>query len=239
MFRRRHTTTSSMPRAPRSSVLGCLGAIFLCGIAIWALLRAGEVVKWLGQPFLLLPDALGLIERPSSDDVIVVTGSADSWLEVALPQSGPYQIFLDIWDGWGEGPELFMQGPDGQVYLEPAQRGVRPYDTPHAVGILWSRFRIEQAGPYDLHFGSPPAGLLPDQTFTFTVVPDYNTGKENLIAWAIALQIALFVLVVLIILYLRYGRTAKVEAVGEDTIKAGKRERMEEFLRQRRSDHDS
>lgn len=239
MFRRRQSITNGMPRAPRSSVLGCLGAIFLCGIAIWALLRAGEVVKWLGQPFLLLPDALGLIERPGPDDVIVVTGPPDSWVEVAMPQSGPYQIFLDIWDGWGEGPELFMQGPDGPVYLEPARHGVRPFDTPHAVGTLWSRFRIEQAGPYDLYFGPPPAGLLPDQTFTFTLVPDYNTGKENLMAWAFALQIAPLVLVVLLILYLRYGRTAKVRTVGEAAIKAGKRERMEEFLRQRRSDDDS
>jgi len=209
-------------------LLRTVGAIGGSVLLISLFLNLAEAVKWFGTPFLLLPDALGLIERVRADETHeFVTNTRQSY-PLTLEKPGPYLIFLDAQDGFimESDVTLTLSGPNGQVQITPAGRGVKPYDTPWLKGFPGFRFTINEPGNYQL-------GIRPNldgQTVVIGIAPDYANAKTTLHTWAINLQIGL---IVIIVGFVYYRRTYLPQATREEEMavtQVKRRGDFEEFL---------
>lgn len=221
---------------PRSSFLGFILVALLCIGGILAFLNLGEVVKWVGQPLLILPDLLGIVDQPSRDEVIVFQGLPGGDTEVTLPEAGSYLVYVGFWQGWGDGPWLTINGPNGTYPVSSAYRGARPYDTPHAPGVLRYRFRVDRAGQYGITLSSYDE--QPDQIFTYTLVRDYLTGRESAIAAAMGLQVIAVVMVILFLIYRRFLRPDPEKEAADARDMDRRRSALDDFLDHKKSGDD-
>ena len=204
------------------------GAIIGGFLLIYIFLNLAEAVKWFGTPFLLLPDALGLIERAHADETHEFSTNTRQSYPLALEKPGPYLIFLDAQGAFimESDVTLTLSGPDGRVPIAPAGRGVKPYDTPWLKGFPGFRFTINEPGSYQLTIQPN----LARQTVIIGIAPDYASGKTTLHAWAINLQIGLIVILVGFVYYRRYylPGAEREETIALEQVK--RRGDFEEFL---------
>lgn len=209
-------------------LLRVFGAISGGFLLIYLFVNLAEAVKWFGTPFLLLPDALGLIERVRGEETHKFVTAMRQSYELTLDKPGDYLIYLDAQGGFimESDVTLSLSGPDGRVRIAPTGRGVKPYDTPILKGFPGLRFTINQPGNYQL--GIQPN--LDGQIVVIGIAPDYITDNVTLHAWAINLQIGLIVAIVGFVYYRRYHqpKAQREETIAVEQVK--RRGDFEEFL---------
>ena len=93
MFKRKQNNAKGITQAPYSNVPGCIGGIFLVLCGAIAFLNPTEVVKWVGRPFMIMPDILGIVDWPSNDEVGRAVGPQGSVHVVELTKTGPYFLY--------------------------------------------------------------------------------------------------------------------------------------------------
>lgn len=221
---------------PNSNVPGCFGGIILSIVVIIAFLNLTEVIKWVGQPFLILPDALGLIDRPSKDEVVKIVGTPDSTFQIELKRVGSYNVFLNTWDNWEPGPSIRLSGEDGPVDLEFSPRGARPYDSPFGRGYVEYRFEIDEPGQYTVGYGRMESNS--SATFEIALVPDYVSGNEATIRWAFIIQIGLILGITAVVVYFRKIRPARGQLAQKFKVQGKKRDTMDDFFQDLNKDKD-
>ncbi len=181
-------------------------AIFL--ILLGSLCTFPNTVKWVGDVLLYIPSQLGLVRRVMPGEVRTIdlrTTSAAS-LEITAP--GQYTVFADSEEllmintlsrenAWSW-LDITSRTTGGPVKVFPVARGIRPYDTPFAEGRPIFVFRINAPGSYEVAY--------PTRYAFISVVPDYTTGKEQVIVLAYVIQIGILLAPWGIAYYRRYQR---------------------------------
>ncbi len=169
----------------RSMVVG-IGIVVIATVLFFC--NLSSIVKTMGWALLLVPHQLGLIEGSSPDEIQTVDLSTPVQ-EIAFARSGPFLVYYDFpfssSDSAHDAPPhlvITCRGTDERVPLEPVDRGLRLYDTPFAKGRPIYAFRITTPGACQLTHSIRSASI--------SIVPDYGTGKETVIAAAYAVQLA-------------------------------------------------
>lgn len=197
-------------------------------LSIYLFLDLTNTIKWLGAPFLLIPDALGVIDRVRPEETHEFITSTRQSYEIALDKPGTYLIYLDAQGGFiiESDVTLSLSGPDGQVRIVPSGRGAKAYDTFLLHGFPAFRFTIEQPGTHLLNIRPN----LNHQIVVIGIAPDYINGNTMLFAWAINLQVGLIVAVIGVVYYQRVYRpkTQREETIAVEQVK--RRGDFEEFI---------
>lgn len=219
-------TGSSRIRS-RGSIVGCMGAVVLVSLCVFSFLNFVEVVKYAGVPFLLIPDALGLVKTVGRDEVTKVSLPNRTTTEIEIAQPGDYLVYLPTWEQSGEITSVSISNTDGRVNLAPVERPTMPFDTISANGFPQYMFTINQPGKYKIRLTNPSE--TGQNELSVTIVPDYITGNETLFASVMGFQFLLIVLVILAIIITRnLGKRSAVEA--EIDRQLAKRDEMDEFI---------
>jgi len=218
-------------KSPYLSLLGFVAAGLICLVAAVAFLNLAEVVKLAGAPFLVLPDALGILQKVDRDEAIVLTGTGNfSSFAVELKQAGPYLIYLVPFQGTDSG-QLAVDVVDGggqPIVVGILQRGTRPYDTTAVRGFPEYVFRVDQPGTYNVILQAGNSGV--SDRYTIGIVPDYITGHEGAFGGAIAGQIVLLLLAVGGVYYWRVYRPRSGQRRQKSADAARKKTEMGDFL---------
>ena len=130
--------------------LGCFLGIMLGALLVTAFLFVPDTVKWLGAPFMVLPDALDLVDRVQSDEVIRIVAKPTDIVSFDLDKPGAYFIFHSTYYTWLQGPDHFIMGPQGFVASKALGMHIYPYYTPLLSGQPAYRFQITEPGHYTL-----------------------------------------------------------------------------------------
>ncbi len=181
---------SGEPRSPTFRAM--LAGIAIAIIAMMLVCSLGAVLKIVGAPFLFIPGALGIIQTVGPEDVRTVA-MAESPTIVRLMQSGLYAIYVDDADlltltdamiNASGSPWLKVKALDNgeAIRVTFIERGMRLYDTPYASGRPVINFAITRPGAYEL--------THPRRNISVSIVPDYTTGNETLLAFIYLIQIA-------------------------------------------------
>ena len=184
---------SGEPQAPtfRAMLVGIVMVI----IGMMLVCALGDVLKVVGSPFLFIPGVLGIVQTVGPEDVRTVE-MADSPTIVRLMQPGLYAVYVDDADlltvtdaliNANGNPWLKVKALDNGENIRATliERGLRLYDTPYARGRPVINFAITRPGAYEL--------THPRRNITMSIVPDYTTGRETLLAFIYLVQIALVV----------------------------------------------
>lgn len=209
-------------------ILNLCGGLLLGSLIIYLFLNLAEAIKWLGAPFLLLPDAMNIVERPTRDETVEIVSLDGETTTFELTNPGPYLIYISAKGGVVliSDLTLILNGPEGRIPVIMINKGAKPYDTPLLHGYAGFRFVIEQAGSYRLHVQNAAS----DQIAVFGIVYDYITGNEATFAWAMGIQITIVLVVAGLVYYRRvYLPTQKrEEEIAVEQLK--RRGDFEEFL---------
>ena len=180
--------------------------IFL--VLLGSLCTFPSTVKRVGDVFLYIPSQLGLVQRvmPGEIRTIDLRTASPALLEITTP--GQYAVFADSYELLmintlsGENAwswlDVKSRTTDEPVKVFPVERGIRPYDTPFAEGRPIFVFEINAPGSYEIAYLTRYAFI--------SIVPDYTTGKEQVIVLAYVLQIAILLAPWGIAYYRRYQR---------------------------------
>jgi len=172
-----------------------LGILIFIPIAI-ILYFTPDLVKLLGSPFLYLPEKLEWVHLPAKNEVVKIYLATEGHT-VFFGKPGHYVVYTDDID------LLFLQATQADQKREPwlveetehgpipfylVSRGIRPYDTTLAKGRPFLYFTIEKPGSYKFAFGLPGG-----EAAFISVLPDYISGKEDILLIAYLVQLALMV----------------------------------------------
>ncbi len=191
---------SSEPKQP--SFRAILFGIVVIIIAVMLVCSLSDVLKTVGSPFLFIPGMLGIVQTVGPEDVHSIE-MADSPTVVRLMRPGPYAVYVDDVDLLGITDSLIAANGNPWLRVKaldngeriPAtfiERGLRLYDTPYAKGRPVINFVIPRSGAYEL--------THPRRSTTISIVPDYTTGNETLLACLYLAQIAVLVGAVVFVL---------------------------------------
>ncbi len=205
---------SGEPQAPTFRAM--LVGIVIVLVAVMLICALGDVLKIVGSPFLFIPGALGIIQTVGPEDVRTVE-MADSPTIVRLMQPGLYAVYTDDADlltitdsliNANANPWLKVKALDNgeKIPVTLIDRGLRLYDTPYARGRPIINFAITRPGAYELTY--------PRRNITMSIVPDYTTGHETMLAFIYLAQIAL-VVGILVFFWRRRTRTERTAAKTE------------------------
>ena len=197
------------PPKLRSIFLGIVAAL----IAIMLLCSLGEVVKFTGSAFLLVPKWLGLTQVVEPEEVRTVD-LATTPNQIRFVRPGLYAVYTDDYDLLVITDALIKQ--KGSAWLKVkalnngqaipvtfVERGLQPYDTPLAKGRPALNFFIAAPGAYEL--------THPRRNVKIFIVPDYTTGNETALTAFYVLQIGL-VAGLVVYAYRRRTRTQRAYA---------------------------
>ena len=199
------------PPALRSMFGGCL----LTLIVLVPLVFISNTVKYVGLPFWVLPQALGLIPKVSAADVRSLDlSSSPSTIE--LPAPGPYLVYSDnyelleltlLLEQQQALPWLKLTNVEtgATVPTEFVARGLMPYDPVVVPGRPILRFVILDAGVFETTHLTRSSAVY--------VVPDYTTGAETELFLVALLQLAVIVAMVRWLILRR--RQARAERVAQ------------------------
>ena len=189
-----------MQKIWRSEWFQLIASLLLVPALLWALFFLAPVlVKVAGAPFLVIPSALGLVQRASADEVVVLSTSAYN-TTFFLPRAGRYVIYADdvFWNRRDDTEEVRQSAlvpgrkwldiqyleTEEPIPLRVVHRGLRPYDELAARGRPMFTFQAPGPGWYSARYlYSPPAYVA--------VLPDYVTDKEDQLIMWIILQLGL------------------------------------------------
>ncbi len=207
--------SSYQPPAFRNILIG----IVLAGALVFLLVGAlAQVVKWAGQPFLILPSMLGLtgLVMPADVQHASLNTLGDT---LQFNHAGRYALYTSNWDlleltekslQQQRKPWLVItsQMSGTEVPVSYVERGLRPYDTPFAPGRPVMTFVIPAFGFYTVRHPDSAAGIA--------LAPDYTTGREAAVAWLMAAQAALVALSLAVVSGQRYARRRTVRQAEQE-----------------------
>ena len=214
------TTESYRPAGFRSIGIGI--AVFV--ILLLAVCSLSQGVKWFGSVLLFLPDRLGVVRTVRPGEVLELEMSK-SPTQLTFTRAGLYQVYTSDYDllvisdllaasdapPWVTVTHVAGGPPVRVTYIE---RGLLPFDTPHASGRPVLEIEISDPGAYVLDY--------PTRKATMSLAPDYATGHESLIYGAFAIQI--------LILALPFGRLfLRREQHTRQLVRAKRRQSLEQF----------
>jgi hypothetical protein len=204
-----------------------LGVLFFAGI-----FYSQDVVKWLGAPFLILPEAIGYIEQPNRADIINLEVEADD-LEIVELEAGTYFLYESMYYDLYNGPSVTIGNQAGEpLRLRGATGGGRMYYSIWAWGAPALRFTVEEAGVYQLVFRDENNGGL--NTFHVGIVPDILTGNETKFVRAIRYQLLFLVGIAFALLFWRYGLDIVLDFFRKPVVDQRRQDAMENVLREAR-----
>ena len=193
-----------------------------------------ETTKWIGAPFLLAPQMLGLIPSVHSDAVRPITlREASPVLEITKP--GQYALYAadetmqlrsnamsDMNAAW---IRMRPAGADASATITGVvvTRGAAIYDPIAIAGRPAMSFTIEKPGRYELIYGK--------QSGVLYFAEDPVTGYESVIGAAILAQLLLIGGIVLLISLPRIREQRAQARVAAEELKR-KRAEAAEFVRQ-------
>jgi hypothetical protein len=239
------------PMKPKRRYVDRLAIVLWTAIIVGLLFFVfpGEIVKKAGNVFLVLPDALGIIQHATPAEI---TATRLAWgypVTVSL-RSGSYLIFtgdirmlamsIVLQSNADIQPINWMTirkaDNDGEeVPLSPVMRGLRPYDSAIADGRPIVRFNIAEKGSYEFFNEMRGANIR------VHIVPDYVTGKEPVLLLLFLAQVLLLTLPVygIYLIRTRKARAQRRFAFKEQRRKADelvalslKRSKVDKFIRQ-------
>jgi len=187
--------TTGFPPSP--TYRSIFGGIAVAILIVLCFMFLGSIVKYFGAAFTFIPAKLGLIQIATRAEVIPVDLTASPTL-LTINKGGRYQLYTDNYDllvindavvAADAKPWLKINpaGKDMEVSITLVERGLTIYDTPLVKGRPVASFVITEPGEYAI--------IHPTRPTTAYIVPDYTTGKENLIKFLIFAQIlALFLI---------------------------------------------
>jgi len=195
------TTEGYRPARLRTIGLGI--AIFV--LALIAVCSLSQGVKWTGAVLLFVPERLGLVQTVRPAEVLVLD-LQHSPAQVAFSRAGLYQLYTSDYDLLVIAAELARSGAPAWVTITDAktgapvtvthiERGLTPFDTPHASGRPVLGVEIPEPGAYVMDF--------PARKATMSVVPDYTTGHEAVLFATLGAEILLLGLPFAVTLYRR------------------------------------
>jgi hypothetical protein len=216
--------TSRSPRL-RDILLGVIALVVL----IVAFINLGAVVKLAGAGFMVIPSALGIVQRVSSREVFTYDMSRSPTM-VGISQPGRYAVYAYDSDLLTTSDQLEQSNAAPWITLKSeisgetvpvafVKRGMRPYDTFLAKGRPVLSFVITSPGVYVMLHPARPAPI--------SVVRDYVTGNERALALAFLAQIG----VVVIPLVFVYARRYLTRLDARKAAQRRKRQQSEEFWR--------
>lgn len=213
---------------PVGSILGCLGALLLVCLCGFAFLNFVEVVKYVGVPFMVIPNALGLIETVEEEEVIQVAGSNGSTRMLEIDRAGQFLIYLPAWQQSSlEETRVIISDEDGEIPVYLLERGTRPYDTTAVNGYPNYWFKVHRPGNYEVTIIN--AGEDSFEVLDIAIVPDYISGNEAVFNWTFVTQILVIVSIILAFLLFLRIRTRKLRIQAEQE-QQRKRAEMDDFI---------
>jgi hypothetical protein len=178
------------PPSFRTIIIANVAFLILLG----SLCTFPSTVKWVGNVFLYIPSQLGLVRRVMPGEVLTIDLRTASPASLEITAPGQYAVFsasdellmINTLSGENTGPWLLgitSRTTGEPVEILPVERGIRPYDTPSADGRPIFAFRIDTPGSYEV--------AHPTKYAFISIVPDYTSGKEQVIVLAYVLQIGI------------------------------------------------
>ncbi len=191
-----------------------------------------ETVKWIGAPFMLLPSALGVLPAVTSEDVRTIGLRTPSPI-LDIPAPGQYAVYADREDVLLRANYIATQATPWISIREIASGTELPAFNVQSGSQIWHpvavpgrpvvTFALPRAGQYELVYG-PQSGEV-------YFAPDPVTGREGVLALAVAAQIAIVAGSVTIWAWPRI-RTGRAKARLEAAKLERKRAEAAEFVKQ-------
>ncbi len=220
-----------MRSQPRSKLYrgtpGCVVGMVLVAGLIFAFLNFVEVVKFVGVAFLLIPNALGLVETVDRDEVLKVTLPNYAMTEIEFEQQGDYLIYLPTWEQFAGATIVNISNDDGHIKAYPVKRGTMPYDTTAANGYPEYKITIDQPGKYVISLVNLDQTL--GKELSVSIVPDYISGNETVFIAVMGFQFLLIIMVI-ILFVIRRRLAARAVLELEDERQQTKRDEMGDFI---------
>ncbi len=188
------TLTDETYHAPK--IRPIVFGIILFILFLTVMCSLSDLVKFIGYPFLWVPEKLGLIQVIHPDDVTTIHMADGGTSTVNFTAPGWYQVYINDYDlllasddlaNRGGKPWINARTPSGEsAAIAFISRGLRPYDSPFAKGRPVLAIQVTELGDYQLRH--------PSKAADFSIVPDYSTGNEFTIYFFYALEIGLLLL---------------------------------------------
>lgn len=218
-------------RPPRLRTIGLGIAVFV--ILLLALCSLSQGVKWAGSVLLFVPERLGLVRTVRPGEVLKID-MHQSPMGISFARPGLYQVYTSDYDLLVISDELARSDAPPWITITEAdrgtpvqityiQRGLLPFDTPHASGRPVLEIELLEPGSYVLDY--------PTRGATMSLAPDYATGHEGLIYAAFAVQILIVALPFIVLLIRREQRT-------REHLRERRRHSLEKFEKLRRLTRD-
>jgi hypothetical protein len=194
-----------------------------------------QTVKWIGAPFLVVPQAIGALPTVSAEDVRVVPlREASPALDV--PQPGQYALYAaddqmqmranmlaDVNAAWVRLLPLGAKA-EAEIVGTAVKRGAAIYDPIAVAGRPVATFAVPAAGRYEL--------VYPRQSGELYFGPDPISGREGVVLAWIAGQAAVIAAAIVAASWPRIlARRARARAAAAEL--ARKRAATDEFLKTR------
>jgi hypothetical protein len=223
--------------------------VILVILLIVSFVRLNDVIKLVGLPFRVLPNALGLTQSVSRNEVKNYEITANTNILVVIEQPGHYYVFTPFFYEWSLGPKIEIKTSQGsEINVEDWLSVARLYDTIYAHGAPSHRFYIDEPGSYQFYFipknGSlfgeyVPSSEVPfgsERTssyskFKISIAPDYVTKYENVYRPFYKIQGAILFVLCLIIYYLKVARGALHIRRNLKTQRLAKRNQINSFMK--------
>jgi hypothetical protein len=181
-------------------------AIVALVVLLVVFINLGAVVKVVGAGLMVIPSALGIVQRVSSQEVLTYDLSK-SPTDVGIGRPGRYAVYAYDYDLLTTSDQLDQSMGEPWITLKSqttgeavpvtfVSRGMRAYDTPLAKGRPVLSFVINRPGVYVMLHPAKPA--------TISIVRDYVTGKERTITLAFLAQTAVVVIPLMFLSTRRY-----------------------------------
>ncbi len=209
--------------------IGCFLGIVLGTILTVSFVFLPDTVKWIGAPFLLLPDAFGLVERVHPDEAIRLVAKPAETVTFNLEEPGAYFVFHSTYYKWLTGPKHTIMGPQGFVPQENLGTHVYPYHTTLVSGQPAFRIQITEPGRYTLTMNKSGPETLTTR-YHLGIVPDYVTGNEKTLAWAYYLQVVFLIMLGWSYYYFRILRPGLIGHRQRTNVQLQKRDEIDGFL---------
>ena len=183
--------------APAPTFRSILAGIAAAILVFMAFFNLPILFKSVGAVLGFVPDKLGLIHTVHADEVIEVDLSV-SPSSIAIPKPGDYVLYTGNYDllvindavveaqsdGW-----LTMKSENGDsIPVRFISRAMAWYDTIYAKGRPVATFSIEAPGTYTI--------THPTRHDAASIVPNYVSGRENLITFIYLVEVAILVFIV-------------------------------------------
>ncbi len=227
----------------------------IVSLLIFSFIRLNDVIKWIGYPFQVIPNTLGITQSVKKDEVYNFDVLVNSEVEIFFQKPGHYNIFTSFFYEWSIGPDIKISSSDGREIRVDQWRGVsRPYDTIMVSGSPSHRFYVSEAGKYKFLFVPSRVGsLYPEideetgeseyglertpstKKFRIGVAPDYVTGYEASYNIAYAIQVTLILVAIITRYYLKIGREAIRQRNEVQSQRMEKKKKFDEFVKKKSS----